>query len=82
MLTGAAAASGAGATALGESGSALLVAALALLAAITGFCTGCEAYKLGCRLSRAAVCLLPAAAAAGLTPRSRRRERAPRAAAA
>jgi len=29
----------------------LLVAALALLAAVTGFCTGCEAYKLGCRLS-------------------------------
>ena len=29
----------------------LLVAALALLAASTGFCTGCEAYKLGCRLS-------------------------------
>jgi lactate dehydrogenase-like 2-hydroxyacid dehydrogenase len=28
-----------------------IVAALALLAAITGFCTGCEAYKLGCRLS-------------------------------
>jgi hypothetical protein len=27
-----------------------LVAALALLAAVTGFCTGCEAYKLGCRL--------------------------------
>ena len=27
-----------------------LVAALALLAASTGFCTGCEAYKLGCRL--------------------------------
>jgi Domain of unknown function (DUF4395) len=26
---------------------ALIVAALALLAAITGFCTGCEAYKLG-----------------------------------
>jgi hypothetical protein len=25
----------------------LLVAALALLAAVTGFCTGCEAYKLG-----------------------------------
>jgi Domain of unknown function (DUF4395) len=24
-----------------------LVAALALLAAVTGFCTGCEAYKLG-----------------------------------
>jgi len=30
---------------------ALLVAALALLAASTGFCTGCEAYKLGCRLT-------------------------------
>ncbi|MGN6797051.1 MAG: DUF4395 family protein [Gaiellaceae bacterium] len=29
----------------------LLVAALALLAAITGFCTGCEAYKLGRRLT-------------------------------
>jgi hypothetical protein len=28
----------------------VLVAALALLAAITGFCTGCEAYKLACRL--------------------------------
>ena len=30
---------------------ALLVAALALLAAVTGFCTGCEAYKLGRRLT-------------------------------
>jgi hypothetical protein len=30
---------------------ALLVAALALLAATTGFCTGCEAYKLACRLT-------------------------------
>jgi hypothetical protein len=30
---------------------ALIVAALALLAAVTGFCTGCEAYKLGCRLT-------------------------------
>jgi hypothetical protein len=29
----------------------LLVAALALLAAATGFCTGCEAYKLACRLT-------------------------------
>ena len=29
----------------------LLVAALALLAAVTGFCTGCEAYKLGRRLT-------------------------------
>ena len=28
-----------------------LVTALALLAAGTGFCTGCEAYKLGCRLT-------------------------------
>ena len=30
---------------------AAIVAALALLAAATGFCTGCEAYKLGCRLT-------------------------------
>ena len=29
----------------------VLVAALALLAATTGFCTGCEAYKLLCRLT-------------------------------
>jgi uncharacterized protein DUF4395 len=28
----------------------VLVAALALLAAVTGFCTGCEAYKLGSML--------------------------------
>ena len=28
----------------------LLVATLALVAAATGFCTGCELYKLGCRL--------------------------------
>jgi hypothetical protein len=28
-----------------------LVAALALLAATTGFCAGCEAYKLGCLLT-------------------------------
>jgi hypothetical protein len=28
-----------------------VVAALALLAAPTGFCTGCEAYKLGCLLA-------------------------------
>ena len=27
-----------------------LVAALALLAAVTGFCTGCEVYKLSCLL--------------------------------
>jgi hypothetical protein len=29
----------------------VLVAGLALLAATTGFCAGCEAYKLGCRLT-------------------------------
>ena len=28
-----------------------IVSALALLAAVTGFCTGCEAYKLGCWLT-------------------------------
>lgn len=28
----------------------LLVAALALLAAVTGFCTGCEIYRIGARL--------------------------------
>ena len=32
-------------------GLGLLVAALALLAAASGFCTGCEAYKLGRRLT-------------------------------
>ena len=35
------------------------------LAAATGFCTGCEIYKLGYRLDRQGVRLLPAAAAAG-----------------
>ena len=40
----------AGAETLGMALSAL-VAALALLSAVTGFCTGCEAYKLGCRLT-------------------------------
>ena len=39
-----------GAPALGVA-LGLLVAALALLAAATGFCTGCEAYKLLCRLT-------------------------------
>ncbi len=45
-----AAAAGAYAAGLTVAGIALgaLVAALALLAAITGFCTGCEAYKLAC----------------------------------
>jgi Domain of unknown function (DUF4395) len=28
-----------------------LVSGLALIAAVTGFCTGCEAYKLACRLT-------------------------------
>ena len=37
----------------------LLVAALALLAAVTGFCTGCEAYKLALPLRGRAVRLLP-----------------------
>src|SRR5712691_4214086 len=31
-------------------GLGLLVSGLALLASATGFCTGCEAYKLACRL--------------------------------
>src|SRR6476469_9262631 len=31
-------------------GLGLLVAALALLSAVTGFCTGCQAYKLACLL--------------------------------
>jgi hypothetical protein len=30
---------------------AAIVAALALVAAVTGFCTGCEAFKLACRLT-------------------------------
>ncbi|MEX0674341.1 MAG: DUF4395 domain-containing protein [Gaiellaceae bacterium] len=46
------AASVAYAAGLGTLGTVLgaLVAALALLASATGFCAGCEAYKLGCRL--------------------------------
>jgi uncharacterized protein DUF4395 len=50
FLTGAALGYGLGVTWLGAILGAL-VAALALLAAVTGFCTGCEAYKLGCRLT-------------------------------
>jgi uncharacterized protein DUF4395 len=46
FLTAASAAWAAGFAALGAVLGAL-VAALALLAAVTGFCTGCEAYKLG-----------------------------------
>jgi len=50
VLTLAAAAGAAGVTPV-SIGLGALVAALALLAAVTGFCTGCEAYKLGCRLA-------------------------------
>ena len=35
---------------LAGAGLGILVAALALLAAVTGFCTGCEAFKLACLL--------------------------------
>ena len=49
VLSAAFVAYAAGVTGLGI-GLGLLVAALALLAATTGFCTGCEAYKLGCLL--------------------------------
>jgi hypothetical protein len=50
VLSTAAVAYIAGLTVLGAA-LGVLVAALALLAATTGFCTGCEAYKLGCLLS-------------------------------
>ncbi|MBV8395591.1 MAG: DUF4395 domain-containing protein [Actinobacteria bacterium] len=50
FLAGASLAYGLGASTVGAA-LAILVAALALLAAITGFCTGCEAYKLGRRLT-------------------------------
>jgi hypothetical protein len=50
VLTAASTAYAAGLIVLGIALGAL-VAALALLAAVTGFCTGCEAYKLGCRLT-------------------------------
>jgi Domain of unknown function (DUF4395) len=50
FLTGASVTYGLGADVVAASlGS--LVAALALVAAVTGFCTGCEAYKLACRLT-------------------------------
>ena len=49
VLTAASVAYAAGLQTLGV-GLGILVAALALLAALTGFCTGCEAYKLGCLL--------------------------------
>jgi len=49
VLTVATAALAAGFSTLGWA-LGLLVAALALLAAVTGFCTGCEIYRLGARL--------------------------------
>jgi tellurite resistance protein len=49
VLTGATIAIAAGHSTLGWA-LGLLVAALALLAAVTGFCTGCEIYRLGARL--------------------------------
>ncbi len=49
VLSAASVAYGVGFSAVGA-GLGGLVAALALLAAGTGFCAGCEAYKLGCLL--------------------------------
>jgi hypothetical protein len=49
FLAAASVAYAAGASTVGLALGAL-VAALALLAAATGFCSGCEAYKLGCLL--------------------------------
>jgi Domain of unknown function (DUF4395) len=49
VLTAATAAHAAGLHALGTA-LAVLVSVLALLAAVTGFCTGCEIYRLGARL--------------------------------
>jgi len=50
VLTASALAYAVGAGALGAA-LGLLVGALALLAATTGFCAGCEAFKLGYRLT-------------------------------
>ena len=49
VLTAASVAHVAGLTAVGN-GLGLLVAGLALLAAATGFCVGCEMYRIGARL--------------------------------
>jgi hypothetical protein len=49
VLTAATVAQAAGLHALGAA-LAVLVSVLALLAAVTGFCTGCEIYRLGARL--------------------------------
>jgi hypothetical protein len=61
VLGGASLAYGLGAETVGI-GLGSLVAALALLAAVTGFCTGCEAYRLGYLLTgrRFVSCPLPA----------------------
>ena len=60
VLSAASLASAAGLDALGTALGGL-VAALALLAAVTGLCVGCEAYKLGYRLTgrRFVSCPLP-----------------------
>jgi hypothetical protein len=60
VLTAAFVASVTGLTTVGA-GLGLLVAALALVAAVTGFCAGCEAYKLGHLLTgrRFVACPLP-----------------------
>ena len=52
-------------------GLGILVSALALLAATTGFCAGCEAYKLGCRVRGEPFtsCPLPPLPAAASGPR-------------
>jgi len=50
FLTGSALAYAAGWTVVGAALGGI-VAALALLAAVTGFCTGCTAFKLGYRLT-------------------------------
>lgn len=50
-VLGAATIAGAAGAATAAAALGGLVAALALLAAATGFCTGCEAYKLACRLT-------------------------------
>jgi hypothetical protein len=60
VLTAAAAAYAGGLEVLGA-GLGLLVAALALLAATTGFCAGCEAFRIGYLLTgrRFVACPLP-----------------------
>ena len=50
VLGAAAVSYAAGAAAVGAA-LGMLCAVLALVAAVSGFCTGCEAYKLACRLS-------------------------------